>query len=63
MLLAAKVLATTAYDLYTRPEAIAAAKEEHARRVGKTGYRSLLISGQKPPLDYRRAPMTHSVAE
>jgi aminobenzoyl-glutamate utilization protein B len=63
MLLAAKVLAATAYDLYTRPETIAAAKDEHARRVGREGYRSLLVTGQKPPLDYRRAPIAQKSAE
>jgi aminobenzoyl-glutamate utilization protein B len=63
MLLAAKVLAATAYDLYTKPDVIAAAKEEHARRVGKDGYRSLLVTGQKPPLDYRKAPVAQNVAE
>ena len=60
MLLAAKVLAATAYDLYTNPEAIAAAKDEHARRVGKDGYQSLLVPGQKPPLDYRKAPVAQA---
>jgi aminobenzoyl-glutamate utilization protein B len=63
MLLAAKILAATAYDLYTQPEVVAAAKEEHAQRVGKKGYRSLLVPGQKPPLDYRRAPVAQSPAE
>ena len=63
MLLAAKVLAATAYDLCTKPDIIAAAKEERARRVGTDGYRSLLVTGQKPPLDYRRTAGTQSVAE
>ncbi|HEY4308676.1 MAG TPA: amidohydrolase [Pirellulales bacterium] len=63
MLLAAKVLAATAYDLATKPEAIAAAKDELARRVGKEGYQSLLTPGQKPPLDYRKAPVVGGVAE
>ena len=63
MLLAAKVMAATAYDLYSDPSTIAAAKEEHARRVGKEGYRSLLVTGQKPPLDYRRAPVAQKVTE
>ena len=63
MLLAAKVLAATAYDLYTNPETLVAAKAELARRVGKDGYHSLLVDGQKPPLDYRRAPVPQSVAE
>jgi hypothetical protein len=56
-------LAATAYDLCAKPEVVAAAKEEHARRVGKEGYRSLLVSGQKPPLDYRRAAVAQNVAE
>ena len=63
MLLAAKVLAATAYDLYTRPDVIKAAKEEHNGRAGKVGYRSLLVTGQKPPLDYRRAPASQPIAE
>jgi len=57
MLLAAKVLAATAYDLYTKPEVIAAAKAEHKERVGKTGYKSLIDPDRKPPLDYRKAPV------
>jgi aminobenzoyl-glutamate utilization protein B len=63
MLLAAKILAATAYDLVTMPDVVAAAKEEHARRVGKPGYRSLLEPAQKPPLDYRRAPVAQNLAE
>lgn len=63
MLLAAKVLAATAYDLSTNPEAVAAAKDELARRVGAEGYQTLLVPGQKPPLDYRKAPVATSVAE
>ncbi len=63
MVLAAKVLAATAYDLFTRPELVAAAKDEFGRRVGKEGYRSLLLTGQKPPLDYRKAPVAQSVVE
>ena len=34
MVLAAKVIAATAYDLYTNPEAVAAAKDELSRRIG-----------------------------
>jgi aminobenzoyl-glutamate utilization protein B len=63
MLLAAKVLAATAYDLYTNAEAIAAAKDELSRRIGAEGYQSLLAPGQKPPLDYRKAPVAGGVAE
>lgn len=63
MLLAAKVLSSTAYDLFTNPRLIAAAKDEHSRRVGKDGYQPLLEPGQKPPLNYRRAPITQAPAE
>ena len=64
MVLATKVLAATAYDFVQRPQKLLPrAKEEHARRVGKEGYRSLLVTGQKPPLDYRRAPVAQKVTE
>ncbi|MBI2825955.1 MAG: amidohydrolase [Planctomycetia bacterium] len=63
MLLAAKVLAATAYDLATQPELIAAAKEEHKNRVGKEAYHTLLAPDQKPPLDYRKSPVAQQVAE
>ncbi len=63
MVLAAKVLAATAYDLYTNPEVIAAAKAEHKQRVGKNGYRTLIAPEQKPPLDYRRAPVATSASD
>jgi aminobenzoyl-glutamate utilization protein B len=56
MLLAAKVLSATAWDLYTKPELLAAAKAEHERRLAATPYESLLQPGQKPPLDYRNPP-------
>jgi aminobenzoyl-glutamate utilization protein B len=56
MLLAAKVLSATAWDLYTKPELLAAAKAEHQRRLAATPYMSLLEPGQKPPLDYRNPP-------
>lgn len=57
MLLAAKVLAASAWDLIEQPATIAAAKEEHARRRGERPYAPLLLPGQKPPLDYRNAPV------
>lgn len=63
MLLAAKVLAATAHDAMTRPELVAAARDEHARRVGQKAYESLLEAGQRPPLDYRKPPVERSVAE
>ncbi len=63
MLVAAKVLAATAYDLAISPETVAAAKEELTRRVGKEGYHSLLQPGQKPPLDYRKPTVGAAMAE
>jgi aminobenzoyl-glutamate utilization protein B len=57
MLLAAKVLAASAWDLLEQPEKIAEAKEEHTRRKGDRKYEPLLLPGQKPPLDYRNAPV------
>ncbi len=63
MQLAAKVLAATAFDLYRRPETIAAAKDELRGRVNKHAYKSLLEENQKPPLDYRKPPAGQSVAE
>lgn len=56
MLLASKVMAATAWDLYTRPELLAAAKQELAGRVKETPYRTLLEKDQKPPLTYRNPP-------
>ena len=63
MLLAAKVLAATAFDLATNPAAICGRE----RRVGPTrrqGRLSVVVgAGQKPPLDYRKAPVAAGVAE
>ena len=56
MNLAARVLAATAWDLYQKPQLIAEAKAEFARRTGERKYESLMLPGQKPPLDYRNAP-------
>lgn len=55
MLLAARVLAATAWDLFTSPETLAEAKREHQKRIADSNYRPLLEQGQKPPLDYRNA--------
>jgi aminobenzoyl-glutamate utilization protein B len=56
LVVAAKTLAMTALDLFTNPELIAAAKAEHARRVGPDfEYRSL-VGDRAPPLDYRKPP-------
>jgi aminobenzoyl-glutamate utilization protein B len=54
--LAARVLAASAWDLYTKPDLLRDGKLEHARRIGDQGYRSLMVKGQKPSLDYRDPP-------
>lgn len=56
MNLAARVLAATAWDLYTNPDVLAAARADHRRQIGREPYRTLMQKGQKPPLDYRKAP-------
>jgi aminobenzoyl-glutamate utilization protein B len=56
MLLAARALAATAWDLFATPETLAAAKEEHAGRLRQFSYKAMLEEGQKPPLDYRDPP-------
>jgi aminobenzoyl-glutamate utilization protein B len=54
MLLAARVLAASAWDLYNSPETIATARAEHERRLGQEKYQTLMQPDQKPPLDYRK---------
>ena len=54
MNLAARVLAATAWDLYTQPKLLQAAQAEHRERLGDHQYQTLMQPGQKPPLDYRR---------
>jgi aminobenzoyl-glutamate utilization protein B len=56
MMLAAKTLAATAWDLYRDPETLAAARRELEERVGPRGYVPMLEEGQQPPLDYRNPP-------
>jgi aminobenzoyl-glutamate utilization protein B len=53
MLLAARVLAANAWDLYTDPKLLADAKAEFARRLEGRKYTPLLEKDQPPPLDYR----------
>lgn len=53
MMLASKVLAATAKDLFESPELIQKAKEELARKLEGKKYDPLLEKEQKPPLDYR----------
>jgi aminobenzoyl-glutamate utilization protein B len=57
MNLAAKVLAATAWDLFTNPSYLNGAKEEHRRRLNSEKYQSLMEPNQKPPLDYRKPPL------
>lgn len=54
MVLAAKVLAATAVDLFLHPELVAAAKAEFEERRGEAFQYVPLLGDRKPPLDYRR---------
>lgn len=56
MLLAARTLTASAWDLFEDPKLIAAAQAEFKRRTKDRPYKSLLEKGQKPPLDYRDPP-------
>lgn len=56
MHLAARVLAASAWDLFHKPETLKAAKAELHRRLGDRKYETLMLPGQKPPLDYRNPP-------
>jgi len=53
MLLAVKLLALTASDLYQDPHLIRAAREELIRRQGENFEYSALLGDRDPPLDYR----------
>jgi aminobenzoyl-glutamate utilization protein B len=55
MNLAARTLAATAFDLFTDPDLVKAAKAEHAKRLGGRKYEAMLEKDQPPPLDYRNA--------
>ena len=59
MMLAARALAGTAWDLLRQPELIAAAWEELRRRTADRGYEPMLEPGQQPPLHYRNAPSSN----
>jgi aminobenzoyl-glutamate utilization protein B len=56
MILASRVLATTASDLFRDPNLIETAKAEHRKRREGKPYRSLLVQDQAPPLNYRDSP-------
>lgn len=53
MHLAARVLAASAWDMFTSPETLVAAQEELARRLSGRAYEPLILPDQPPPLDYR----------
>ena len=52
MMVAAKTLALTAIDLYTKPELILKAKDEFKMVRGEYKYEALL-GNRKPALNYR----------
>ena len=53
MIVAAKTLAMTAIDLFTRPDLVAAAHAEHADRIPEGWVYEPLLGDRDPPLDYR----------
>jgi aminobenzoyl-glutamate utilization protein B len=56
MVLAAKTLAATAWDLFADPNLVASAKSEFARRREGRPYKPLIGKDMAPPLDYRDPP-------
>jgi aminobenzoyl-glutamate utilization protein B len=50
---AAKTLALGLTELFTHPEAVAAAREEFERRRGEHFKYEPLLGDRSPPLDYR----------
>jgi aminobenzoyl-glutamate utilization protein B len=52
-LLAARLLAVTAVDLYENPELRAAARDEFEDRRGNDFRYDALLGDRDPPLDYR----------
>ena len=52
MMVAAKTMALTAFDLFTTPMLIANAKEEFKKNKGDYQYKALL-GDRKPALNYR----------
>ncbi len=56
MNLAARVLAATAWDLFSTPGTLKEAKAEFHRRLDGETYESLMQPGQQPPFDYRNPP-------
>lgn len=54
MLLAARLLALSAADLYQRPDLIGAARDEFESRRGEDFQYQALLGDRDPPLDYRQ---------
>ena len=53
MVIAAKALALTAADLFTKPQLVQAAKADFAKKLAGKTYQSPIPAGQKPILGYR----------
>jgi len=51
---AARVLAASAYELFASADLIAAARTDLKKRLERQAYSPLLLTDQKPPLDYRK---------
>jgi aminobenzoyl-glutamate utilization protein B len=62
MVLAARTLAATAWDLFEDPKLLARALAEHRSQLAGRKYRSLLEPDQQPPLDYRDPPRRRMAA-
>ena len=56
MVLAARVLAATAWDLAHDPETLSTARKELDMRLSQGRYSAMLQRDQEPPLDYRDPP-------
>ena len=54
MVVASKVLAMTAVDLFTNPQHVSAARADFAKELAGKQYHSFIPEGQTPPLDYRK---------
>lgn len=57
MVVAAKVLAASAVDLFTKPQIIEEAKQELSKRLGGRQYSSLIPEDLSPPIDLNRKTM------
>jgi aminobenzoyl-glutamate utilization protein B len=51
LIFASKVIAATAIDLFTKPDLLEKAREEHRKRLAGRTYRSPVPPEAKPPLD------------